>query len=237
MGSLLAYQFCGTVLRDGNPRTCASAWKTDPVAFDIAVFTSVFITLVVIMDPPGAVPVFLSLTGRLPAPGRHRAAWQAPAVSLTVISMFAIGGQAILEYLHIGVPALQGAGGLLLLITGLSLLMGGATSHDADSGVNVALVPLGTPLMAGPGAIAATIIAVRQAGQSDGPQAPALVAIAAAILCVHVVLYLTLRFSTVLIRVLREGGIMLLARVAGLLLAAIAVQMIAESVRGFVAGA
>ncbi|EUA69563.1 marC integral membrane family protein [Mycobacteroides abscessus subsp. bolletii 1513] len=121
------------------------------MAFDIAVFTSVFITLVVIMDPPGAVPVFLSLTGRLPAPERHRAAWQAPAVSLTVISMFAIGGQAILEYLHIGVPALQGAGGLLLLITGLSLLMGGATSHDADSGVNVALVPLGTPLMAGPG--------------------------------------------------------------------------------------
>lgn len=202
------------------------------MAFDIAVFTSVFITLVVIMDPPGAVPVFLSLTGRLPAPERHRAAWQAPAVSLTVISMFAIGGQAILAYLHIGVPALQGAGGLLLLITGLSLLMGGATSHDADSGVNVALVPLGTPLMAGPGAIAATIIAVRQAQGHFGTY----LAIATAILCVHVVLYLTLRFSTVLIRVLREGGIMLLARVAGLLLASIAVQMIAESVRGFVAG-
>ncbi len=201
--------------------------------FDIAVFTSVFITLVVIMDPPGAVPVFLSLTGRQPAAERHRAAWQAPAVSLTVISMFAIGGQAILAYLHIGVPALQGAGGLLLLITGLSLLMGGATSHDADSGVNVALVPLGTPLMAGPGAIAATIIAVRQAQGQVGTY----LAIGAAILCVHVVLYLTLRFSTVLIRVLREGGIMLLARVAGLLLAAIAVQMIAESVRGFVAGA
>lgn len=203
------------------------------MTFDIAVFTSVFITLVVIMDPPGAVPVFLSLTGRLPASERHRAAWQAPLVSLTVISMFAIGGQAILSYLHIGVPALQGAGGLLLLITGLSLLMGGATSQNADSAVNVALVPLGTPLMAGPGAIAATIIAVRQAQGHVGTY----LAIGAAILCVHLVLYLTLRFSTLLIRVLREGGIMLLARVAGLLLAAIAVQMIAESVRGFVAGA
>ncbi|MFY2789120.1 MarC family protein [Rhodococcus sp. KRD162] len=203
------------------------------MTFDVTLYLTVLITLFVIMDPPGAIPVFLSLVGRQSKEARNKAAWQAPAVSLTVISVFAIGGQAILSYLHIGIPALQGAGGLLLLLIALSLLTGkGAGGDTAAEDVNVALVPLGTPLMAGPGAIAAVIVYVSQA---DG-QVGSLLAIASGIITIHVLFYLVLRFSTVLIRLLGEGGISLLARIAGLLLAAIAVQLIAESVRGFVAG-
>ncbi|KLN73269.1 antibiotic resistance protein MarC [Rhodococcus erythropolis] len=201
---------------------------------DTTLYLTVFITLFVIMDPPGVIPVFLSLVGRKSREDRNRAAWQAPAVSLAVISVFAIGGQAILNYLHIGIPALQGAGGLLLLLIALELLTGNASNRPqgADD-VNVALVPLGTPMMAGPGAIAAVIVFVAQA---DG-EAASYLAIALAILSIHLVLFVVLRFSTALIRILGEGGISLLARIAGLLLAAIAVQLIAESVRGFVAGA
>ena len=201
---------------------------------DTTLYLTVFITLFVIMDPPGVIPVFLSLVGRKSREDRNRAAWQAPAVSLAVISVFAIGGQAILNYLHIGIPALQGAGGLLLLLIALELLTGKASNRlqGADD-VNVALVPLGTPMMAGPGAIAAVIVFVAQA---DG-EAASYLAIALAILSIHLVLFVVLRFSTALIRILGEGGISLLARIAGLLLAAIAVQLIAESVRGFVAGA
>ena len=92
------------------------------MTFDVTLYVTVLVTLFVIMDPPGAIPVFLSLVGRKSKEERNRAAWQAPAVSLTVITLFAIGGQAILGYLHIGIPALQGAGGLLLLIIALSLL-------------------------------------------------------------------------------------------------------------------
>ena len=201
------------------------------MTFDLRLFAEVTITLVVIMDPPGTVPVFLSLVGRRPKAARVRAARQAVLVSLGVISLFAIGGEAILSYLHIGIPAIQGAGGLLLLLIALDLLTGRATTEpQAVDDVNVALVPLGTPLLAGPGAIAATIVFVRQAEGSAGSY----LALALAIVAVHLVLWLCLRYSGVLIRVIKDSGITLLAKIAGLLLAAIAVQLVADSVRGFI---
>lgn len=201
--------------------------------FNATLFAESAITLVVIMDPPGTVPVFLALVGRKPAQVRARAAFQAVLASFFVISLFALAGQAILAYLGIGVPALQGAGGLLLLLVALDLLTGrGSTEPQAADDVNVALVPLGTPLLAGPGAIAATIVFVTQA---DGRMS-SYVALAAAIVVVHVVLYFCMRFSGVLMRLFKESGITLLAKIAGVLLAAIAVQLVADSVRGFIAG-
>ncbi|OUC78246.1 MarC family protein [Gordonia lacunae] len=203
------------------------------MSFDVTVYTTTLITLLVIMDPPGQIPLFLSLVGQRSPEYRRRAAWQAPLVSLLVISVFAVGGKAILTYLHIGIPALQGAGGLLLLLVALQLLtgLGNAGTPTAADDVNVALVPLGTPLLAGPGAIAAVIVGVSSVDAGSGGY----VAIAAAIVSVHLVVMLVLRYSTALIRVLGIGGITLLAKIAGLLLAAIAVQLIADSVMGFVA--
>ena len=203
------------------------------MTFDVRLFAEVTITLVVIMDPPGTIPVFLSLVGRRPQPARNRAARQAVLVSFGVISLFAIGGEAILSYLHIGIPALQGAGGLLLLLIALDLLTGrGTTEPEVVDDVNVALVPLGTPLLAGPGAIAATIVFVRQVEGGAGSY----LSLASAIVAVHVVLWLCLRYSGLLIRLIKDSGITLLAKIAGLLLAAIAVQLVADSVRGFMAG-
>ena len=127
---------------------------------DTVLLIEVFVTLFVIMDPVGTVPIFLSLTGgRSPASAR-RAAWQAVAVSFFVISLFAFFGQQILGYLHISLPALQGAGGLLLLLVALELLTGNEQEPTAAAGTNVALVPLGTPLLAGPGAIVAVMLFV-----------------------------------------------------------------------------
>ena len=129
---------------------------------DVVLLTEVFVTLFVIMDPPGTIPIFLSLTsGRSPATIR-RAAWQAVAVSFFVISLFAFFGQGILRYMHISLPALQGAGGLLLLLVALELLTGNEKEPSAGQDVNVALVPLGTPLLAGPGAIVATMLFVQR---------------------------------------------------------------------------
>ncbi len=203
--------------------------------FDLAVYTSTAITLMVIMDPPGQVPVFLSLVGRRPPEYRRRAAVQAPLVSLLVITVFAVAGRFILNYLHVSISALQGAGGLLLLLVALQLLTttGAPQTAAADDEVNVALVPLGTPLLAGPGAIAAVIVAVSAA---DG-RAAAYLAVAAAIVTAHVVVALALWYSNGLIRVLKVSGITLLAKIAGLLLATIAVQLIATSVTGFVQAA
>jgi len=202
--------------------------------FDARLFAEAAITLVVIMDPPGTIPVFLSLVGRKSRAARLRAGRQAVLVSLGVITLFAVGGDTILRYLGIGIPALQGAGGLLLLLISLDLLTGrGTTEPEVVEDVNVALVPLGTPLLAGPGAIAATIVFVRQADGRIGSY----LALALEILSVHLFLLLCLRFSGVIIKVIRDSGILLLAKIAGLLLAAIAVQLVANSVRGFIAGA
>ena len=202
--------------------------------FNVGLYLTATITLTVIMDPPGNIPVFLSLVGRRSRESRNKAARQGVLVSLAVISAFAIGGEAVLSYLGIGIPALQGAGGLLLLLIALDLLTGkGATEPQAVEDVNIALVPLGTPLLAGPGAIAATIVFVRQA---DGHFANYF-ALAAAILTVHVINYLVLRYSSLVIRLIKDSGIVLVAKIAGLLLAAIAVQLVAESVKGFINGA
>lgn len=193
-------------------------------------FAQVFVTLFVIMDPLGTVPVFLALAGHRGASQRRRLARQAVGVAGGVIGAFALFGQQILGYLGITVPALQGAGGLLLLLVALELLTGrGEPTGGRGADVNVALVPLGTPLIAGPGAIAATIVFVREAhGVGEA------VAILAALGLVLGLLYLALRFSIGLIRLLRPGGIQLLTQISGLLLSAIAVQLVADAVRGFV---
>src|SRR4029450_12463739 len=100
----------------------------------LTLLTEVFVTLFVIMDPVGTVPIFLSLTsGRSKATAR-RAAWQGVAGSFVVITAFAFFGQGILAYLHISLPALQCAGGLLLLLVALELLTGKETDATATAG-------------------------------------------------------------------------------------------------------
>jgi multiple antibiotic resistance protein len=192
-------------------------------------FGEVFVTLLVITDPPGMVPIFVALTSPLPAKERNRAAWQAVALALGVIVVFAVAGQKLLEYLNIDLPALQGAGGLLLVLVALELLTGKTDESKQQVTSNIALVPLGTPLLAGPGAIVATMLFVRRNHGIENYSA-----IAVAILLVMVAVWLVLRFSGVIVKILRPGGIEVLTRIAGLLLAAIAVQLIADSVEAFV---
>ncbi len=198
---------------------------------DVVLLVEVFVTLFVIMDPVGTVPIFLSLTsGRSPASAR-RAAWQAVAVSFVVITVFAFFGQQILSYLHISLPALQCAGGLLLLLVALELLTGNEKEPTAAAGTNVALVPLGTPLLAGPGAIVATMLFSEEVADL-----PTFSAVAAGVLLVHVALWGAMRFSLPILRLIRESGVLLVTRIAGLLLSAIAVQLVADAVRAFIAG-
>ena len=193
---------------------------------------SVFVTLFVIMDPPGTVPIFIALTSSMTADQRVRAARQAVLVAFGVIVAFAVFGRALLGYLHVSLPALQGAGGLLLLLVALELLTGKDELPMSAQGVNVALVPLGTPLLAGPGAIVATMVFVEQADT-----APDFVAIGLGVLLVHVSLWLVMRFAGRIRRLLGQSGTTLVTRIAGLLLSAIAVQLVADAVRGFAAGA
>ena len=197
---------------------------------NVKLFGEFFVTLLVIVDPPGMVPVFLALTGAMPAKARNRAGTQAVLLALGVIIGFAVAGQTLLDYLHVQLPALQAAGGLLLVLVALQLLTGKTDEPEAAAGTsNVALVPLGTPLLAGPGAIVATMLYVQRARSIDE-----YLVLAAAILAVMFTVWLVLRFSGVIVRLLKPAGIEVLTRIAGLLLAAIAVQLIADAVFAFV---
>ncbi|SDW29028.1 multiple antibiotic resistance protein [Arthrobacter sp. yr096] len=199
---------------------------------DLQLLASVVVTLFVIMDPPGTVPIFMSLTAQMSAKDRNRSAFQALLVATGVIVVFAIFGQSILNYMHISLAALQGAGGLLLVLIALQLLTGSTSGEEnAAKYKNVAFVPLGTPLMAGPGAIVAVMVFVQQSSELSE-----YLAVGLGIAVVLASLYLAMRFAGVVQRVLGENGVELVTRIAGLLLSAIAVQMIADSVTAFVKG-
>ena len=185
-----------------------------------------FVTLFVIMDPPGATPIFLALVSDKSPKERIRLAWQAAAISLVVIASFALFGQFVLEYMKVSMEALQAAGGLLLLYVSLQLLTGRSDEIDASTNKNVALVPLGTPLLAGPGAIVATMIFVKQV---DSPAYA--VGLIAAVVAVHITIAIALMASTKILAIIKDSGVTLAARIAGLLLAAIAVQMLADAIK------
>ena len=192
--------------------------------------TQAFVTLFVIMDPPGATPIFLGLVGDKSPKERIRLAWQAAGVSLFVIASFAIVGQFILDYMHVSIEALQAAGGLLLLYVSLQLLTGTSKGGADQQSSNIGMVPLGTPLLAGPGAIVATMIYVQRADTNSQ-----ILGLALAILAVHIIIGVVLMASTKIVSVIKDAGVTLLASIAGLLLAAIAVQMLANAIKAFAA--
>ncbi len=197
------------------------------VALNGGLFAQAFVTVLVIMDPVGNVPIFLALTRGLDRARRRRAAWQATAVAGGVILLFAAVGEPLITLLGISLEALQVAGGLLLILVALELLQGASEdmTNGQAKGRNVALVPLGTPLLAGPGAIAATMLYVQRA-ETLGD----VLSVVLALLGVLVVVYLGMRYSTVLARLLKDNGIELVSRLLGFLLAAIAVQLIASAI-------
>lgn len=199
---------------------------------DLRFLAEVFVTLFVIVDPPGTIPIFMALTNTMTARQRSRAALVATGVGMLVIVGFAVFGQFILTYMHITLPALQFAGGLLLLLIALQLLAGQEGEMAATAGVNVALVPLGTPLLGGPGAIVAVMLFVNR---SDG-HASQISAIALALLAIALMMYTFMRFSGVIARVLGDGGVTLVTRISGVLLSAISVQMLFDSVHSVLIG-
>ena len=193
-------------------------------------FTSTLVTLFVILDPPGLLPVFLGLTSGMTARQRNRAALGASMVALGTIGLFALFGRLILDHLHITIEALQVSGGLLLLLVSLQLLTGAGEGEAVRGDTNVAIVPLGFPLLAGPGSIVAMMLAVRQA---EPYGLPGFLTVGLALVVAVALVWVFLRFAGIIRRVLHTSGTVMLTRVAGMLLAAIAVQMLADGVLTF----
>ncbi len=187
-------------------------------------FGETFVTLVVITDPLGNIPVFLAVTRRLTPRERQRAALRAVLFAGVLILGFAIFGEIVLRYLKVSIGSLSIAGGLLLLIVALEMLRG--TDFPTGESEDVALVPLATPLVAGPGAIATAMVLWR-----SHPHAGGHLAVVLGILAVVAVVGAALLVSERVTRFLGPTLFSFLTRVFGLLLSAIAVQLVVNGVR------
>ena len=184
-----------------------------------------FVTLMVILDPPGNAPIFLAVLGDRTAKEGRQLAVQAATISFLIIASFALFGRFLLDYMDVSIGAMQAAGGLLLLMVSLNLLTGKEDNELTSGSKNVAMVPLATPLLAGPGAIVAVMIFAHQVKSVDMG-----VALAASVIAVHVFVALALMASTFILKLIGKAGVDLLARIAGLVLSGIAVQMLANAI-------
>lgn len=199
--------------------------------FDGVFFLSSFTTLIVISDPLGNLPVFIGLTARFTAKERNRVAFNAVLTSVLVLLFFGLFGSALLRLLDLSTESMQISGGILLLIVSLQLMLGiGENSSDEEgessTRANVATVPLGIPLLAGPGTVVAIMVAANQARESAG----AVVALIAAFVLVHLIEWVVFRFANPIHRVIGDPGTVLLTRLAGMILAAISVQMVIDGI-------
>jgi multiple antibiotic resistance protein len=185
------------------------------------------VTLSVIMDPVGIAPIFVVMTRRLGAGARRRAAIRAVMAAGGLIIGFALFGGLVLDYLHVSVDSLSIAGGLLLLLVALEMLRGQDYPEGDAAAEDIALVPLATPLLAGPGAIA-TVIVLSRKNDDLGGRAAVIGGILIALALVAAVMLAADRVS----QMLPEAFVQFLTRVFGLLLSAIAVQLVVNGVKG-----
>jgi multiple antibiotic resistance protein len=195
------------------------------VRFSLLAFSSIFF----LVDPFGAIPSFMAITASAEAPRRKRMARKAALTCFIVLTSFAVGGQMIFKLFGITLPAFEIAGGMILLLIGLEMLQAkrsatqeasGDTeeaSHKEDAGI----VPLGIPMLAGPGSISTVMVLV---GQVPNLWHWQMWAILGSIAVTSLVSYLVLAGAERVRRVLGETGIRVLIRVMGLLLVALAMQ-------------
>jgi multiple antibiotic resistance protein len=191
----------------------------------LSVAGQTFVVLLVIMDPIAALPVFLSLTSRFSEEERRAAAIRATLAAGAIVVSFALGGDLLLRYLDVSIDAIAIAGGLLLLLIALQMLRGAEVVSEATA--DIALVPLASPLVAGPGAIATVIVLTRQNAGAGGRLSVILGALAA-VAAVGVVLLFAARIA----RLLSPSLATFLTSVLGVIAAAIGVQLIIDGVRG-----
>lgn len=197
------------------------------MTFDTALFVSAFATLFVIIDPPGNLPIFLALTSKASERNRRRIAFQANFIAGILLLLFGFFGFSVFNALGISAPALQLSGGLLLLLIALQLLTGQEQDPgESDGDLHVAMVPLGMPLLAGPGSIVAFMLLIDEAGY-DWMR---IVTTVLGLICVLFISWLTMRFANPILKLLGESGIMLLTRLSGMLLAAIAAQLMINGI-------
>jgi multiple antibiotic resistance protein len=197
---------------------------------------TIFMGFFAILNPVGNIPVFLGMVRDLDRKKQRRVAFKAVLVAFAIIAIFSMFGHIIFRLFGITLPAFQVAGGLIVFVIGYNLLNARATMHSQDPirsedmrqlGEDMAVTPLGTPLLAGPGTIAAAMNFVGQ--EKSGWNALLVVGIFG-VICL--ITYLLFVFSRALSSRINQGILTVVTRVMGLILAVIGIQMLIYGIEG-----
>lgn len=181
--------------------------------------TKSFISLFIIVDPFGNIPIFIGLTEGIGSESRRRIFYTATITGFILLLAFALAGRQILSFFGITLQSFMIAGGVLLLIIAVRILVIGGWEERSRSPESIGVVPIAVPLLVGPGAITTTIINLETYG---------ILTTIISVVLVFIIVWLTLRFIEPIHRVLGRSGSIVIARVMALLIAAIAVQFIIE---------
>lgn len=193
-----------------------------------------FLTLLVVIDPVSLAPAFVGLAGGRPAAERARIARKAVLVAGAVLVAFTLGGNWLLGQLAISMDAFRVAGGVLLFRIAVDMVLAQheretkEEEEEARSRSDIGVFPLAIPLIAGPGALASVMILAGEARAVRFGVA-LLLLMTGAVLCLG---YAAFRLAELLSRILGQTGVNVVTRVLGVLLAALAVQYVADGVRG-----
>ncbi len=200
---------------------------------------SALLTLFVVVDPVGLCPTFLVVTDGLPRTARRGVAWRASVTAGAILAGSALIGDWLLAKLGISLSAFRIAGGLLLFSIASEMVLGVRLRRESETAEeaieervrNIATVPLAIPLMAGPGAITATVLL---AGRADAD--PTLLALLIAVVAlIAVACWLAFVFAERISGLLGMTGNIVLSRLLGVLLAALAVQYVVDGIRAILA--
>lgn len=193
-----------------------------------------FVTMFVVIDPIGLAPLFVALTQGMSASAKRKIAFRSCAIAIVLLVVFALLGEAVLEFIGISMAAFRIAGGILLFITALDMLFERRTKRredtadDEDHSDDPSVFPLAIPLIAGPGAIASVILLT---GQRPGAEGLAMVlSVTAAVVILVMVLFLA---SGLIEKALGKTGITVVTRLLGMLLAALSVQFVLDGLHDF----
>jgi multiple antibiotic resistance protein len=198
--------------------------------------SNAFVTLLVTIDPPAIAPMFLALTVGMTASEKRQVAWRATLIATLALAFFALVGQKLLALLGITLPAFRIAGGLLLFWIAFEMVFErrqarksnvARTAIDQDHIRNVAAFPLAIPLMAGPGAITATMLL---AGQTRG-EPILLAALIAIIAAICILCWIVFLFAERISGFLGVTGNIVLTRRLGIVLVALAIQFVIDGIK------
>ena len=196
---------------------------------DFTLFISEFgkaaLALFIIVDPFGNIPIFVGLTENVQDAQKKKVYNTATIVGVILLLVFAFAGTGILTLFGLSIYSFEVAGGILLLIISIRILISGNMHENVESPESIGAVPIAIPLLVGPGAITTTIFNIQQYDT--------IIAILA-VLVVMSITWITLRYISKVYKFLGKTGSLIIARVMALLIAAIAVQYILTGVTHFV---